>query len=967
MLVAPLPSNEDERLDALRRLGILDTAPEERFDRLVRLASAALGVPIALVSLVDQHRQWFKASTGLDATETPREVAFCAHAINDPEHTFVVNDAPADPRFADNPLVTGEPDVCFYAGRVITDPDGYALGTLCVIDHHPRDFDEHADRMLSDVAHLVEQELAGAERDQLVRELARSEGSKSALLDTLSDGLAVQDQDGRVVEWNRAASDLLGLTVDELSGREPGTGRWRTVHVDGSPWPSHELPAIVSLRTGEPVCEQTMGVRRPDSSLVWVNVDARPVLDDDGTVVRVVTRFAEVGATFDNERASATMALRLRQAIESSGIGTAILDTSGAALFVNDAFTEIVGMGHAEVLGRPTSVWTHPDESGFSPDDLDELASSDSARVATEIRVLDRDGEQRWARAHLTRQADAATADRFILQLEDVTDRRRLEQALRDSEQLANASLDALEQGVVQFDETGLIHRLNPAANRILGYEADELTEEFRAGRWETYDEHGVVMPRDERPLRRAMDTGLPVRGEIVGWRHRSGRLILLRLSCNPLPREPGQPARFVVGFTDVTEQRRAERLVDATFALAPVGLAVVENGDTVVRANPTFATHTGGVAGQPAGGHLDALFEAARRVDTEADTEADALGELLIVGDGGPDRWIATRCSEIGDPERPLSIIGTFDVTARKQMELELQRFEHLFRNSNDMITVIDESGQTLFASPSNERILGYADGAQAEGGILGLIHPDDLPIAADAFAAVMREEDGSEQPVTVRVRTSDGDWRYAESIGINLLHEPSVRGIVLTSRDVTERQQLSDELAHRATHDALTDLPNRAAAEERLAAVLQRARQQRTVAGVCYLDLDGFKVVNDTLGHAAGDDLLVEVARRLRSSVRGADLPARFGGDEFVVVLDRIGTTERALEVADRLLKSLTWPTLRAGGVTVGVSIGVAISQPDDSTDSLLSRADVALYRAKSGASPIELYEGLDVPTIT
>ncbi len=965
MLVAPLPWNEGERLAALQRMEILDTGPEERFDRLVRIASAALGVPIALVSLVDEHRQWFKASTGLAATETPREVAFCAHAINEPEDTFVVHDAHADPRFADNPLVTGDPEVGFYAGRVITDPDGFALGTLCVIDHRPRDFDDHDDRVLSDLAHLVEQELAGAERDQLVRELARSERSKSALIDTLADGLAVQDHDGRIVEWNRAAADLLGLTVDEISGRVPSNRRWRTVHVDGSPWPRAEHPAMVSLRTGEPVSGQTMGVRRPDSSLVWLNVDARPVLDDDGTVVRVVTRFAEVGAEFDRERASATMALRLRQAIESSGVGTAILDASGAALFVNDAFVEIVGMPHAEVLGRPTSVWIHPDDSGLGSHDLDELAASDAGQVAGEIRVHDRDGAPRWARVHLTRQADTSTDDRFVLQLEDVTDRRRLQQALRDSEQLANASLDALEQGVVQFDDTGLIHRLNPAASHILGYTADELTEEFRSGRWETYDERGVVMPQADRPLRRAMDRGVPVHGEILGWRHRSGRLILLRLSCNPLPPEPGQPARFVVGFTDVTEQRRAERLVDATFAMAPVGLALVEDGETVVRSNPTFAAHTGGEATDPAGGNLDALFGAARHVDVDADS--DAFGELLIVGEDGPGRWIATRCADIGDPERPLSIIGTFDVTARKQMELELQRYEHLFRNSNDMITVVDESGQTLFASPSNERILGYPDGAQAEGGVLGLIHPDDLPIAADAFAAVVNDDEGSDQPVTVRVRTSDGDWRYAESIGINLLDEPSVRGIVLTSRDVTERQQLSDELAHRATHDSLTDLPNRAAAEERLAAVLQRARQQHTVAGVCSLDLDGFKVVNDTLGHAAGDEILVEVARRLRRSVRGADLPARFGGDEFVVVLDQIGTTERALEVAGRVLRSLTWPTLRAGGVTVGVSIGVAVSQPDDSTDSLLSRADVALYRAKSGASPIELYEGLELPTIT
>ncbi|MEM9042661.1 MAG: PAS domain S-box protein, partial [Actinomycetota bacterium] len=937
-------------------MGVLDTRSEERFDRLVRLASVSLGTPIALVSLIDEHRQWFKARVGLAATETPREMAFCAHAIHAPGETMVVNDATRDPRFAENPLVVDDPNIRFYAGRVVTDPDGAPLGTLCVIDHQPRDFRDQDDRVLTDLAHLVEQELARGELDELVSALDRSERSKAAMLDALAEGLVVQNSSGQIVEWNQAATELLGLSADQLAGRSSVDPRWRAVRVDGSPWPGDTHPAMESLRTGEPVREQTMGVHRPDSSLIWLDVNSRPIRDGRGDVTSVLTLFADVAASFDNERASATMALRLRQAIESSGIGTAILDESGSALFVNSAFTEILGIAHADALRRPTSVWIHPDDPEFGQADLDELLSVNAARATVEVRIPDRDGERRWARAHLTRLSDDATDDRFVLQLEDVTERRVLQDALRHSEELATAALDSLEQGVVLFDDTGAIHRLNPAAERILGFTASELTEQFRSGRWESYDERGDLMPREQRPLRRAMDTRRPVRGEILGWRHKAGHLVLLRLSCNPIPNDDG-PQRFVVGFADVTDQHRAERLIDATFAMAPVGLAIVDDDGTVVRWNNTFAAHAGGSEPDPERPTLEALVNAADEADRTPDA-SEAMGAELYVATGdGAGSWLETRCAPIDDPERSMHILATFDITAHKDLEIDLQRFRHLVRNANDIITVVDETGRTIYASPSNERILGYPNGWQTPGGVLDLIHPDDLAIASNAFTALLNGDDGSDHPVTLRARTHDGGWKFIETIGINLLHEPSVRGIVLTSRDVTERQQLSDELAHRATHDPLTDLPNRSEAEERIGLALARARRDRTVASVCYLDLDNFKAINDTRGHGAGDDVLVEVARRLTRLARASDLPARIGGDEFIVVLESIDGPDRALDAAHRLLRGLTTRPIRSGDIDVGLSIGVAVSRPDDSIDSLLSRADAALYAAKSDSSKVVL----------
>ena len=146
----------------LRALNVLDSQPEERFDRLTRLAKRLFGVPIALVSLVDENRQWFKSCQGLDASETTRDISFCGHAILE-DGVFLIPDATLDERFHDNPLVTHEPEIRFYAGCPLTATNGSKLGTLCIIDRQPREFDEDDLASLRDLARMAEQELAAVQ------------------------------------------------------------------------------------------------------------------------------------------------------------------------------------------------------------------------------------------------------------------------------------------------------------------------------------------------------------------------------------------------------------------------------------------------------------------------------------------------------------------------------------------------------------------------------------------------------------------------------------------------------------------------------------------------------------------------------------------------------------------------------------------------------------------------------------
>lgn len=202
MIASPIPPNESARLEALRSYEILDSAPEEAFDDFTRIASRFCGVPIALISLIDEKRQWFKSRIGLAATETPREMAFCAHSILG-KSVMVVPDATRDVRFSGNPLVTDAPTIRFYAGAPLIDRDGFGLGTLCVIDRSPRDFSEEEAEVLELIAKRVVHQL---ELRQTALELAsalREVEELKELLPICSHCKSIRDDDGY---WSRIES-----------------------------------------------------------------------------------------------------------------------------------------------------------------------------------------------------------------------------------------------------------------------------------------------------------------------------------------------------------------------------------------------------------------------------------------------------------------------------------------------------------------------------------------------------------------------------------------------------------------------------------------------------------------------------------------------------------------------------------------------------------------------------------------
>ncbi len=218
MEVPPEPADEQERLASLRRLGMLDTAPEERFDRLTGLGVLAFDVPMCLISLVDEHRQWFKSKVGIDATETSRDVSFCGHAILG-DSPLIVADARRDPRFADNPLVCGGPNIRFYAGQPVFDRAGHAVGTLCILDTEPRTLSDREVALLGGLGRLVELELSSMSAEAANAEAeARSEWL-TLITESVADGLVTIDRGGSIVAVNAAAERMFGYDRGELVGQ----------------------------------------------------------------------------------------------------------------------------------------------------------------------------------------------------------------------------------------------------------------------------------------------------------------------------------------------------------------------------------------------------------------------------------------------------------------------------------------------------------------------------------------------------------------------------------------------------------------------------------------------------------------------------------------------------------------------------------------------------------------------------
>jgi diguanylate cyclase (GGDEF)-like protein/PAS domain S-box-containing protein len=287
--------------------------------------------------------------------------------------------------------------------------------------------------------------------------------------------------------------------------------------------------------------------------------------------------------------------------------------------------------------------------------------------------------------------------------------------------------------------------------------------------------------------------------------------------------------------------------------------------------------------------------------------------------------------------------------------------RFASLVQNSSDIVTVLESDSTIRYASPSSYRVMGFRP-SQIEGEkFADLIHPDDKTRIL-SYLSSATDGEGHTGTVEFRLRRQDGAFVVVEALRTNLLHDPNVRGIVLNTRDISERKAFEEQLSHQAFHDPVTNLANRALFRDRVTHAIERQGRDRKPVAVLFMDLDDFKTINDSLGHAAGDQLLHDVGDRIKECLRAADTAARLGGDEFAILLEDGGDGIQAVDVADRMMEVLEAPfALEGKEVFVRASVGIAISEGEEiHAEELLRNADVAMYMAKErGKGRYQVFE--------
>lgn len=311
---------------------------------------------------------------------------------------------------------------------------------------------------------------------------------------------------------------------------------------------------------------------------------------------------------------------------------------------------------------------------------------------------------------------------------------------------------------------------------------------------------------------------------------------------------------------------------------------------------------------------------------------------------------------SELLDVRTTLATLAAQAVLAVERIGLaeEINRrdseayFRTLVHNASDVILILDADGRVRYASSSALPVLGYRSLKGRR--LTDLVAPGETPTMVRMLAD-MRTRDWSDRREDWRVRRRDGALIEVEVRCSDLRDDPTVGGLVLTLQDVTERRRLERELTHRAFHDSLTGLANRVLFQDRTGHALTRGQREGTVVGVLFVDVDDFKVINDTLGHGVGDELLVAVSLRLATTIRASDTVARIGGDEFAMLTGDSMSPSDVETFSDHVVEAFREPfRLSSGMVNVSISVGVATTEDSVDADELFAHADLALYSAKT-----------------
>ncbi|MCQ4297772.1 PAS domain S-box protein [Pseudomonas stutzeri] len=566
-ILASMPSNvqprELSRLAALLRYEILDTPEETAFDDFTELAAQMCDTPIALISLVDDRRQWFKSRVGLEVSETPREISFCTYTITGDE-IFEVPDTLQDPRFRNNPLVLGDPHIRFYAGTPLTSPDGHNLGTLCVIDRQPRRLSveqrETLERLGRQVIRLFEQHL-------LTHRHAEQAALQQAILNSASSAVLVTRPDGIVTSVNPTAERLLGYSEQALVGHPLTAALFRPEALQRrAALLSNELQASVQadfavltapLQRGQREMSEWR-LRHQNGNDVPVLLGVTAIHDEQELLRGYLVNAYDLAY-------QEQLQLRLQQiAAQVPGMLFQFHwkpDDAACFPYVSEGVEQIYGLSPGQLAGSfaPIISRVHPlDRSALLTSIRN--AASELAPWHIEHRVEHPRKGLIWVEARATplRQVDGSVLWHGFVT--DITARKAEQLELDKQQEMNRRLLEALSEAVIACDADGNLTLFNEKAKQWHGADAEPGSPNEWATRYQLYRADGVTpLQPDEIPLRRALSGEHVIDHEMVLLSNGAPRHVLS--NADPLYTSDGQPMGAVAVLHDITERKRIERL----------------------------------------------------------------------------------------------------------------------------------------------------------------------------------------------------------------------------------------------------------------------------------------------------------------------------------------------------------------------------------------------------------------------
>ena len=471
-------------VNALQREALLDTPAEQAFDRLTRLATNVLGVPVALVSLVDEHRQFFKSAIGLpepwgSLRETPLSHSFCQHVV-ERQAPFIVSDARLDPVTGDNAAID-DLGVVAYAGFPIVAADDVVIGSLCAIDSQPREWTGAQLDVLRELAGLAHTELmlraALRDSDAAERSARRATAERTAVIESSSDGIYTIDVDGRCTMANAAASAMLGRAVDDMVGKDMHA-LIHHHHADGRTYDEVDCPLYQAFREMHTVRIEQTAFWRQDGTSFFAQCTSSPLLVEGEQTGAVVT-FRDTSQQIAAAAALRESEMRFRAVFEGAGIGIVITDLEGRLLECNEAYERVTGFSRAELLSTSFVQVTHPEDAVIQRQLADEMLAGKRQQLLMDKRYIRKTGDVVWGRLTATLMRDADMTPRFIIgAVEDVTASRRSALAVA---LLADAG--AILSSSLEYEET-----LEQVARRSIPFLGDACIVEIRgeSGNMET-------------------------------------------------------------------------------------------------------------------------------------------------------------------------------------------------------------------------------------------------------------------------------------------------------------------------------------------------------------------------------------------------------------------------------------------------------------------------------------------------